>query len=156
MKNQDTRNCLAKSLDSLIDPLGKALGDIDTKLAGMDNHQLFDALRFVREYGDLADKPHALLLDKLEHANASASARDADKLDIHLYRPDPPYRRDCQLCVMDGHVTVLVKYFPTFDEGKAAFDTLSEFLRLAGREGQLTFESPRPSKSFADDPDLPF
>ena len=156
MKNQDPRNCLAKSLDSLIDSLGKALGDIDTKLACMNDHQLYDALCFVREYGNLADKPHALLLEKLEYANASASAHCGAKLDIHLSRPDPACRRNWQLCMMNGRVTVLVKDFPTFDEGMAAFDTLSEFLRLARREGQFTFEAPRPSKLFADDPDLPF
>lgn len=159
MKYQFPGKRTAKTLDEMADALAAPLTEIDTAIAEMDAGSKFNALCFVTEYGDFRDEHHRILREKLEKANAADSARGDHDLDIHLESPGwrigAHSRHNWQITVMDGHIAVASIEFPTFEEGKAAFDALCELIRIAGREGQFTYETPRPDGHTRADP-VPF
>jgi hypothetical protein len=138
----DRRREMARNLDAMTGDLQSALAAMDAEISEMEPARMFDALAFAEKFGDVRDEHHRILLEKLRYANAAEAARGNQPLDIHLKRPDDFYRLRWHLTVMDGHVVVMDSEFASFKQGKAAFDALAEFIRIAGREGELTFEPP--------------
>lgn len=155
----NTHKAIAHDLDTLTGDLQSALDNIDAGIAEMDSASKFNALRFVQEYGDMRDEHHRILRAKLEKANAADAARGEGDLDVHLKRPgwgiDAYNPHNWQIIVMQGHCFVMAVEFPNFEEAKPAFDTLTLFMRLAGREGQFSYETPRPDGQTDADP-VPF
>ncbi len=152
MKNyqKDQRESIAQELDRVTFGLRAALDKIDAHIKSLDSREKFDALQFVREFGDHRDEHCRILLEKLEKANAADSARGDHPLDVHLRAPDWSGQSGWFVHIVDGHADVASLEFATFDLAKAAFDAICAFLRIAGREGEFTYETPRPAPADAD------
>ncbi|MCC5992495.1 MAG: hypothetical protein JJT99_08215 [Rhodobacteraceae bacterium] len=148
------KNETAQNLDALVDDLQSALDKIDVAIAQMDGAQLFDTLCFVREYGDLSDTHHRILLDKLEKANAAESARGNHALNVCVHRDQASQKWEC--AVWDGQVDVLSKAFPTYSQAKAAGDMLHDFLIIAERAGCFDYQTPNAAECSDEHEKVPF
>ena len=163
--HKDARNETADALTAVSAPIARALDAATKEIASWADMGVIDALFMMDRTcpldpeDDIWTQTEAIIRQIIAERASKISARDDTSLDIHLHRPDPTYRADWLLVVMDGQVTVIARNFPTFESGKAAFDTMAEFIRMSGREGQFTYETPRPdgcTVSCVDGDELPF
>lgn len=143
----DTTNApdTGRELDRLAQPLARALGTIRTTLAGWDEPAIWNALAAIDKCSPLdpgdADLCEAerILRDALDRANAQRMARNAPWLAVDI-RCD---KGRWTLTAWHDRADVLRREYATFEEAKAAGDTLHAFLALEGRDNELSWETPK-------------
>lgn len=146
----DFQNNAPFTIDGLTHPLARALANIRTAIAGLDDAEIWNAIARIeggfqelRNYpADIAEadliRADTILRDALEAENAARMARNAPWLAVHVRKESGRW----MLSVWHDRGEALRREFAKPDEARAAGEALWEFLKLQGRETEFTYESP--------------
>lgn len=150
-----------RDLDAMAQPLARALGNIRTTLAGWDKHAIGGALAAMESCSPLDPDDvdlcaaEGILRDALDHVNAELTAKTAPYLCVDVVCKAGRWG----LHAWHNQNNVMRCEFETFEEAKAAGETLHAFLKLESRAGEFCWQMPKQPHGAAmafDDTEVPF